>query len=224
MFVRMIKPIHLLIADDHSIIRHGLRSLIEKSFPEILIAEASSSVGVLEQLAKHNFTHAILDMQLSDSNILDIFNKIQEEFIGLNVMIYTMNPDEMFAARFLKMGVYAYVNKDVEEYELKKILSLFFANIKYLSKEQTIMLETVKQEKNSENPFNNLSDRELSVLQYLIKGLRVKEIATKMDIKITTVATFKARLFEKLHVSNIIELQQLYNLYKFQIPSDNNFL
>ena len=208
--------ISLLIADDHVIIRRGLKFLLETHFGKFNIVETDSSKGILDSLEKNNFTHLILDMQLSDGNLLEIFQEIKQQFPLLPILIYSMSPEEIFAKRLNNLGASGYLNKQSSEEEVVKAMELFFTGRKYVSQKYFDQQHGVQKGK-SENPFSNLSERETEVLLLLLKGKSVKEIASHFDLKSNTEATFKARIFDKIGVNNLMDLQNSARAYNIPI-------
>ncbi len=207
----------ILIADDHVIIRRGLRFMLNNHFTDITIAETDSLRGLTDIMASQSFTHLILDMQMQDGNLLDIFSDLKTKFNDVYILIYTMSPDEIFGKRLLQLGANGFLNKQSSEDEVIAALRLFLNNQKYVSSQlQEILANEHLDNKKTDNPINQLSDRELTVLNYLLKGDSLKDIAVRLDVKPNTVATFKARLLDKLGVSNIIDLKNIADIYNFR--------
>jgi two-component system, NarL family, invasion response regulator UvrY len=207
-------PIKLLLADDHVIIRRGLKVMIDNHFLKTPIFEADTNRSVLRILENEAITHAILDMQLQDGNILEVFQQIRQLYPQIKVLVYTMNAEEIYGPRMIQMGASGFLSKNSDEAEVKKALELFFQGRDYLSTALHDRLTEKKQQK--ESPLELLSEREMSVLNRLLQGESVKEISVALDLKATTVATYKARLFEKLLVTNIIDLRKVVELYQHQ--------
>lgn len=115
---------------------------------------------------------------------------------------------------WFKWGVMGFLSKEEEEETLVQALTLFLHGQPYLSEELTQSLGA-EQKRNSAstNPFDDLSDRELMVLRFLLQGHRVKEISNRLDLKMSTVATYKVRIFEKLNVNNLADMQRLADVY-----------
>lgn len=208
----MIENINLLIADDHAIIRRGLKYLIDTHFKGIPTTEVDSLAGISQIIKEKKFTHLILDMQLLDGNILEIFTNIKQEHPQVKTLIYSMSSKEVFGKRMIELGADGFLSKESSEVDVISGLDLFFKGKKiFLNLAKTNTLTT-----KSSNPLTLLSDRELTVFTYLIKGMGVKEISNKLNLKATTVATFKARIFDKLGVSNVIELQQIADFHNIK--------
>lgn len=213
-----ISPIRILIADDHAIIRRGLRVLIDTHFSNYSISECDSIRTLLAALESGPFTHLILDMQMQDGNTLDIMNKIKTTYPSLAILIYTMSAEEIFGIRMMHFNINGFLSKQSPETEVIQALTGFFNGKKYISTELADLMNGFQLKKAKlENPIQTLSERELAVFNHLLKGMPVKEISTRLDLKATTVATYKARIFDKLGISNIIELKNLAELYQHQI-------
>jgi two-component system invasion response regulator UvrY len=209
--------ITLLIADDHAIIRRGLKFLLEMHFRQMTIFETESNRGVLEILEKHPVTHLILDMHLQDANAIEIFSNIRSKYPQLHILVYTMSTEEIFGKRMLQFGADGFLNKQSSEPEVIRALEIFLRGKKYVSESLQDQLDMEQVNKGApHNPFLQLSERETEVLIYLLKGSSVKDIAEHLDLKSNTVATFKARLFDKIGVSNLIDLQNMARMYHFQ--------
>jgi DNA-binding NarL/FixJ family response regulator len=209
-------PITLLIADDHVIIRRGLKFLLESHFNQITIYETDTNKGIVTTLVEKPITHMILDMQLQDGNVLEIFQEIKQLKPDVPVLIYTMSPEEIFAKRLQSLGAAGFLNKQSNEEEVVKAMELFFSGRKYISQKQ-LDIQNTEQKGKSNNPFSNLSEREMEVLLLLLKGKSVKEIASHFELKSNTVATFKARIFDKIGVNNLMDLQNAARAYNIPV-------
>jgi two-component system, NarL family, invasion response regulator UvrY len=209
-------PKLILLADDHVIIRRGLKLLLDNYFNRDPLIEAESTKDILLQLEKYPITHMILDMQLQDGNVMEILPTIKRKYPQAHILIYTMSSEDIFGVKMLKMGATSFLSKQSDEEEVVKALNLFLSGRTYTSNNLKDILGAVKNQKS--NPLQALSERELSVLGRLLKGESVKEISNQLALKPTTVATYKARIFEKLGVNNIIDLNNIADLNNFQNP------
>jgi two-component system invasion response regulator UvrY len=204
--------VQLLVADDHVIIRRGLRFIIEKTYASVKIDETDSLRGIIKCLIEKKYTHLILDMQMQDGNIIELMPTLAANYPKVQIMVYTMSPEDLYGTRMLKLGAHSFLNKQSDEAEIRNALQLFLNNKPYLSNKLSDIISAQKP-KQHHDFFGNLSDRELTVLNYLLKGESLKDIATKLDLKANTVATFKARLFDKMGVSNLIDLKTLVETF-----------
>lgn len=205
----------ILLADDHVIIRRGLKVLMANHFHQSQFIEADTTHEVLKALKEHPITHMILDMQLHDTNIIEILSLLRTSYPDIPILIYSMNAEEVFGGMMLQYGISGFLSKQSNEDEVVKALNSFFNGRPYISDHLHDVLNDRKL--NDDNPLNALSEREISVMGRLLKGESVKDISTSMNLKATTVATYKARIFEKLAVNNIMELRNLADAYQFRI-------
>jgi DNA-binding NarL/FixJ family response regulator len=209
----------ILICDDHSIIRRGLKYLLTSQFDNYTIIEFNAIKEAVNYLKNNNPRFAIFDLQLSDGNMLEVIPGIVEMHPKLDILIYSMGNEDIYAKRLLKMGVKGFLNKEAEEEELLRALKLFLSGENYISQNlNNLLLNDLRSDKikKNENPFAGLSNREVEVTKYILFGKGVRDIALKMNLHVNTVITYKNRLFEKLGIRNIIELSNLAKLYHFE--------
>ncbi len=209
-------PQKVLIVDDHVIIRRGMKFILESNFGIKEFHETESCKGFKDIMAQIPITHVVLDMQLNDGNVMEILSEMITLYPNTKILIYTMSPEEIFGARIISMGVAGFLNKQTNEKEVIKALDQFFHGQKYYSQLVKDQLENKSGPENKSDPFSELSERELTVLSYLLLGEGIKEISGRLNIKSSTVATFKARIFNKIGVSNIIDLKNFAEIYKFK--------
>ncbi len=204
----------ILLADDHSVIRTGLKYLLARYFPMPEVQEVESCFDLMETLEEKDFSHLILDLQLGDCNSLEILPDIFRKYPRIYVLIYTMSSEEIFGRRLIQMGAHGFLSKEAEEKTVIKALRRFLIQGSYLGENLSAQLNDEQEfPEPSNNPFDQLSDREMTVLIYLLKGHRVKEISNKLDLGISTIATYKVRLFEKLGVNNLADMHRLADIY-----------
>jgi DNA-binding NarL/FixJ family response regulator len=201
------QDIKLLVVDDHVIIRRGLKFFLESHFGIRSFHEADTCIAVREMALAFDVSHIILDLQLHDGNSVEIISDLLEQHPSLRILVYTMSPEEVFKTRLLKMGVAGFLNKQADEQTVVSIMTDFFTGKLQNS-------DYDRDDKENKDPFNILSERELTVMTYLLKGEGIKEISGRLNLKSSTVATFKARIFNKLSINNIIDLKNLVELYR----------
>jgi len=200
----------ILIADDHAVIRTGMKYVLVRHFNGVAIGEADACRSILSELKKSHYTHIILDLQLGDCNSMDVIPEIMEAYPKLAIMVYTMSPEAIYGKRLMQMGVSGFLSKQEGEDTLVRALTLFLSGQTYVSDDLKKSIEEDHGRSGpSANPFDELSEREMMVLRFLLQGLRVKEISNRLDLKMSTVATYKVRIFEKLCVNNMADMQRL---------------
>jgi two-component system invasion response regulator UvrY len=194
----------ILIADDHSLIRRGLKLYMQFDIGYADIHEVASCKELMSELVKKKYTHLVLDIILSDGNSLEVIPNIRRVYPDLKILVFSMQPEEIYANALRQYDVTGYLSKTCEEAEIIGRLAKFLNN-------ETTDKKAINT--NSNNPFISLSPRELEILHYLLKGTGTKEISVLLNIKMNTVSTLKNRIFDKTHASNIRELLELASLY-----------
>jgi DNA-binding NarL/FixJ family response regulator len=150
-----------------------------------------------------------------DDNIIEHLPEIRKHYPHIPILIYTMSPEEIYGKRMLDMGATGFLSKQSSEAEVIEALDLFLAGKTYISRELKERMSKDDIKFKSDSPIDSLSDRELIVMNYIMKGTGVKEISLKLDLKPTTVATYKARIFNKLGVSNVMDMRNVLDVYRY---------
>lgn len=213
----MVQVLKILLADDHAIIRRGLRNLVLSKYRDAEVSEVGSWAALQKHLAQVVPDVMVLDLQLGDRNAIDGLEGLRASHPGIRILVYSMNPEHLYAQRVLSLGCLGYLSKDSSEDELATALERVVQGRTYKSHamEMRELAEVPGEEHAAGDPFTRLSTRELRVISEVLKGSGVKEIAAVMDLGPTTVATYKARSFNKLGVTNLVELQELAWLHGF---------
>lgn len=202
----------VLIADDHEIVRRGLRMLIEGFSGKYQFIEATSCAEVAQILSTENIDYAVLDMVLTDGSILSVIQHIEACSHQTRILVYSMNEERIYARRLIEKGVHGFLCKQTSIEELEKAVRSIFKGGVYLSEE--LKGDLLRSPQTNLNPIDALSDRELEVVEYIAVGMGTKEIAQKMNLDLTTISTYRRRAFEKLDVQNAMELKEKFLLYK----------
>lgn len=198
----------ILIADDHSIVRHGLNLIIKDLFPKADVSFATNFDALLQILSEKKLTLAICDVNMPGCNnfhMVPIIKKIQPE---LKTIIYSAYSENLYAKRFLKAGADAYIHKETENQDL-------IDAIHNMLHENGFSPNTSNGRDNHSlvNPITLLSDRELEVAHLLVKGLGTLEICYALGLNKTTISTYKKRIYAKMGISTIPELITIYRNY-----------
>jgi len=193
----------ILITDDHSMIRKGIKLLLQLHLGFTDINEACNCSELMSELKKKAYTHLILDIVLSDGTALEVIPNIRKLYPNLHIMIFSMQSAEIYSSALKQYGINYYLSKDSSEADSIMFLKKFFND----------EVPTAEVKKANKNPFINLSARELEILHYLLKGMGTKSIADTLNIKMNTVSTVKNRIFEKTNIHNMKELIELATLY-----------
>lgn len=204
----------ILIADDHEIIRRGIRMIIEALPGQYHFVEASSCADVINALSSQKIRYSILDMTLSDGNVFSDTAVLPDYGETTGILVYSMSAEGIYARRLLQKGVKGFVSKKAGIEDLEKAIRSLLDGEMYISPMLKKAIIEPSRSKGLENPIDSLSDRELAVVEYTTLGLGAKEIAHRLNLDITTVSTYRRRALKKLNVQNIFELKDKFMLYK----------
>lgn len=197
---------NILIADDHMIVREGLKQVLVDTPDMVVTDEAKNGEEALSKALGSDFDVVVLDIAFPDKSGLEVLRQIRDRKPKLPVLILSMYPEDQFALRVLKAGASGYLNKESAPEELINALRKASNGAKYIS--DTLLEEIADTlDFTTERPAQEiLSDREFQVLCLIASGKSVKEIAGKLEINIKTVSTYRLRILEKLRMKNNSEL------------------
>ena len=190
----------ILIADDHAIVRKGLRQLLLEEYPSALIEEVSDAEGLVNKAMIDKWDIVICDLSMPGRSGLDALRQIKQSSPSLPVLIMSMHPEDQYALRVLKAGASGYLSKDSIHDELMNAIRTAMLGKKYITPSIAERLaEAIDSE--SEKPVHELlSDREFDVFKLLASGKSVSEIAAQLSLSITTVSTYRSRILEKMNI------------------------
>ena len=198
--------IKVLVVDNHPIVRKGLELLFE-SHPEIrVVGSVGSGIEIFEFIRRHSVDVIISEIDLPELNGITALRAVKKEHQDLKVVMYSYHPEEIYAISVLKAGASAYVSKTVETDTLIQAIKKVHSGGIYLSDAMAKHLTFDDTKKSKSKLYKRLSTREVEVLKLMSSGKKNKEIAIELDINEKTVSTYKARLFKKLNVTNIVDL------------------
>src|SRR5260221_2251660 len=199
------KEPHVLIVDDHEIVRYGLKALIGEYFPECPVTEADSYDTLMAALQQNKCTHMILDLQLKDTSLLEKFPFIRKEYPDLYILVHTMSDHADYAGWLFGMGADGFLSKESNREEMVAALTLFLRYNKSRSADARRRGQTHPGRQDFwDNPFLNLSPRDQRLYRLTLSGNTSKEIQNTLQLKSSTVSTMKNRVFKKLNVYNLI--------------------
>jgi two-component system invasion response regulator UvrY len=196
--------INVLIADDHAILRRGLKEILIKELEGAVCGEAMDAQEVLEQAQNHNWDLVILDVTMPGRSGLDVLKELKMVRPKLPVLILSMHPEGQYGRRMLRAGAAGYLEKENAPEELIKAIRKVMAGGRYVS---PALAESLAFDLNDDRPPHEaLSDREFEVLRMLASAKTVTEIAEQLHLSVTTVSTYRARLLEKMRMATTAEL------------------
>jgi two-component system, NarL family, invasion response regulator UvrY len=208
----------ILICDDHTIIIRGLKFILNTHFKAYQVDEVHSIKETMAYLKKSKPDFAILDLQLSDGNMIETLPNIFLVYPTLDVLIFSMTSEEIYAKRILQQGAKGFLNKDADEEEVLRALKIFLGGENYISQRlNNLIVNNIRNNKSGlgENPFVSLSNREIEVVQHLLSGKPIKLISEQMNLHANSIVTYKGRLFSKLGIKNLVDLTNLAKVYDF---------
>lgn len=207
-------PLKILLADDHSVVRRGVALILKESFPEATIIHAESFDQVMHVLPEEKPNVLILDINLPGGNSAAMVEKAKKTAPDLKILMFSAFDEEQYALRYIHAGADGYLNKLSSEEKIAEAVNTLLNGGKYISdKVKNKILENTIYNTPA-NPLDLLSNREMEIAGMMAEGLGNLEIANKLNIQMSTVSTYKNRIFEKLGVSNVVSMVEKYRLYK----------
>jgi DNA-binding NarL/FixJ family response regulator/HPt (histidine-containing phosphotransfer) domain-containing protein len=203
-----IPTVRVLIVDDHTIVRCGLRAMLANEFSGAAFGEAADARQAFEQLRKAPWDIALLDITLPGKSGLDLLKELKAEWPTLPVLVLSGHPEDQFAVRVLKAGAGGYLTKESAPEELAKAIHKILAGGRYVSPALAEKLALDVGTDSARTPHEMLSDREYAVMALIGSGKTVKEIGAELSLSAKTISTYRARVLEKLSVKNSAEIVQ----------------
>ena len=202
-----------LLVDDHVVVRSGIKLLIQQAFNPAEVDEAADGLTAMNLLSENKYDLLILDIQMPNTDSLVLMQEIKKKYPGSKVLVFSMSAENVHAKRFLKVGAKGFISKDAPLEEIVKAITQVLNNKNYISTSFAEVLANESFETKSDNPFNKLSAREFEIARLLLSGKTISSIASSIRIGVSTVGTHKARMFDKLGVTNLLELKELANTF-----------
>jgi two-component system, NarL family, invasion response regulator UvrY len=196
----------ILIADDHAVVRKGLRQILLEEYPSAQIGEVADAESLLSEIIKEDWDIVITDMNMPGRSGLDALSQIKQMAPQLPVLIMSMYPEDQYALRVLKAGASGYLGKDNIHDDIIKAIQSVQLGKKFITPTVAEKLANALGEDNSLQPHETLSDREFEVLKLLASGKAVSDIASQLSLSATTVSTYRSRIMEKMNMRTNAEL------------------
>jgi two-component system, NarL family, invasion response regulator UvrY len=196
--------LNLLIVDDHSIIRKGLRQILLEKYPSSSIDEAGNAEEVMRKLHSSEYDIVISDLSMPGRSGLDVVEYIRQHFPKTPVLILSIHPEEQYAIRALRAGAAGYLSKDSATEELVLAVQKVLQGRKYISASLAErMASRIDVHMEVDKPVHEaLSNRELEVFKSIAGGKSVSDIAEQLSLSITTVSTYRARIMMKMNMKS----------------------
>lgn len=198
--------IDVLVVDDHTIFRSGLRRLFSDE-PDIrVVDEAGNSADALTKIRAQKFDVVLMDINMDGRSGLDLLGSIRSEFPSLPVLMLSMYPEEQYALVSLQAGANGYVSKDIESQELIQAVRQVAAGGRYLTARAAGKVLASAANGESGPPHHKLSVREHEIMLMIVKGMSLTEIGEKLFLSVKTISTYRTRILMKLGVASNAEL------------------
>lgn len=202
------KPLRFLIADDHAVVRRGLRQVIAEAYDQAVVEEASTGQAVLDSVQRKDWALVILDINLPDKSGLEVLKDLRALRPSLPVLILSLYAEDQYAARAFKAGAAGYLTKDSAAEELPTAIRKVMTGGRYVSSSFAERLAGHLAGDVGMAPHESLSDREHLILCEIAKGKTVSQIADTLALSVKTVSTYRARALEKLGLENNAQLMR----------------
>ena len=197
---------NVLLVDDHAVVRHGLRSVLEEELGDVAVQEAGTAREGVECLRRDDFDALILDIGLPDRNGLDLLKSIHSEWPNLPVLILSMFDESQYGVRMIRAGASGYVTKASAPEKFVGAVKKILAGGRYISSNLGERLAANLSGHNDEEPYEVLSDREYQIFLMIASGKTVSEIADELCLSVKTVSTHRAHVLEKTNMKTNAEL------------------
>src|SRR5574343_1241530 len=196
----------VLIADDHDIIRKGLRQILQDAYPDCEITEVADGQELLNSVAEKPFDLIISDITMPAISGLEALKILRKEYPQIPVLILSVHAEELYATRALKSGAHGYLTKSFAEGELLKAVDALLQGKKYITPVVAEQLSNLLNDFDVMPHHSMLSDREFEVFKLIAMGYSITDIANAIDINSSTVRTYRARILEKMRMKTAAEI------------------
>jgi len=197
---------HILIADDHAVVRRGLREILDDAIPGAAFSEAGNGDEVLGQLGKSTVALLVLDINMPGRSGVDFLRDVKHAYPRLPVIILSVHPEEQYAVRCLRAGAAAYISKESASEELAIATKKILSGGRYISTRLAEKLIDNLDEPADKPLHESLSDREHEVMRMIAAGVPLTEIGERLHVSVKTISSYRARIMEKMQMTSNAEL------------------
>jgi len=197
---------HILIADDHAVVRRGLKEILADALPNADFTEAVNGDEVLVNLGKSNTAMLVLDINMPGRSGMDVLRDVKHAYPRLPVIILSCQPEDQYAVRCLRAGASAYINKESASEELALAVRKILGGGRYVSASLAEKL-VANLDESADKPLHELlSDREHEVMRMIAAGTPLTDIGEKLHVSVKTISSYRARIMEKMQMKSNAEL------------------
>jgi two-component system, NarL family, invasion response regulator UvrY len=198
--------IRILLADDHAIIRDGVKQILADTDDLVVAGEAASGAEALKMVAEQDWDLVLLDISMPGKSGLEVIKLIRQNKPGLPILIFTMHPEQQYALRALHAGASGYLTKESDSEVLIAAIRKVAAGRISFTDNVAELLVRERMPKAHQELHSGLSDREFQIFEKLVSGVRLTDIANELNLSIKTVSTHKSRLMQKMNLASDAEL------------------
>jgi len=206
--MRQYPCVRVLVADDHALVRAGMRRVLEESGDMLVVGEAGNGYDAIQLAAGLKPDVVILDISMPEMDGMETIGQLLATAPQVKVLVVTMHPEEHFALRMMKAGCQGYITKDASPQELREAVRAVAAGRQYLSARGKDVLASQIVSTNAMPGTACLSDREVQVLCLVAQGLKLKEVAQQLGLSVRTAETYELRLRQKLGLRNKVDISR----------------
>jgi DNA-binding NarL/FixJ family response regulator len=200
----------ILILDDHLVVRKGIKLFLNDKFKSYVVYESDSYQSTLDLVNRIEFDLIFLDININGIENIKIMKEVKEIQPDVKILVFSSHDEKQYGLRYVQNGADGYLNKFCSEEKMEIAVRQIFEKGYFYSDSLKEKLATTSKSNNNKNPLEKLSNREFEIAKLLVDGEGNLEIANKLDLKMSTVSTYKNRIFEKLKVMSIIGLADVF--------------
>jgi len=196
----------ILIADDHTVVRRGLRQILLDAFPSAHVEDVGDAEDLLKKVMLEEWDIVISDISMPGRSGLDVLQQLRQNYPKLPILILSVHPEDQYAIRVLKAGASGYLTKDSAPEELVNAINRVMLGKKYITPSIAEKLANTLDQDGDKSAHEYLSDREFEVLKLLAAGRSVSDIAEQISLSATTVSTYRSRIMTKMNLKTNADL------------------
>jgi two-component system, NarL family, invasion response regulator UvrY len=207
----------ILIADDHTMVREGLKKILLEAFPFAEVHDASDGADLLKKAIKGEWEIIISDVTMPGMTGIDVLKQLRSQGIETPMLMLSMHAPEQYAVRSIKAGASGYLTKDNAPYELVTAVQQVLNGRRYITPQVADVLADSIETDKDKLPHELLSDREFEVMKLIVEGKTVSEIAESLSLSVNTISTYRSRILEKMHLHSNSDLVKYAIEHKLEL-------
>lgn len=203
----------ILLADDHPVIRAGLKIFIKKAIISSAIDEVWEAGAAYKKIEENEYALLILDATIAGKDSFELVHDTLALKPDAKILMFSVNNEELYAKKYLQLGAKGYLSKDASEVEIESAIYNVLNNKRYISASLLEYFTDSMLTNRPDNPFDLLSAREFEIVQHLIRGATIMELSNKLHIHTSTVGTLKTRILKKLKCKNLVDINAIARVH-----------